>query len=114
VLIYAGIIFVGSSFPGDDLPSLGVSDKLLHAMEFGVLAFLLCRALRAQMPSRSRYFIMVVSILATIGYGLGGETHQWFVAGRTPDLADLVADSLGACLMAWTWVKAGTYWSWLQ
>jgi VanZ family protein len=114
VLIYAGIIFVGSSLPGDDLPSLGVSDKLLHAAEFGVLAFLLCRALRAHLPGRSRYFIMAVSILATIGYGVGDETHQWFTDGRTPDVADLLADSVGACLMAWIWVKAGTYWTWLQ
>ena len=82
--------------------------------EFGGLAFLLCRAFRAQLPTRSRYFIMVISIVATIGYGLLDETHQWFVAGRTPDLADLVADSLGACLVAWGWMKAGTHWTWLQ
>lgn len=114
VFIYAGAIFVVSALPGDSLPSLSVSDKLLHAMEFGGLAFLLCRAVRAQLPTHSRYFIMVVSILASIGYGLSDEAHQWLVAGRTTDVADLVADSLGACLVAWGWVKAGTHWTWLQ
>jgi VanZ family protein len=114
VLIYASAIFVASALPGDNLPSLRVSDKLVHAAEFGILAFLLCRALRAHLPSHSRYFIMVVSILATIAYGASDEAHQWLVAGRTTEFADLAADSLGACLAAWGWVKAGTHWPWLQ
>jgi VanZ family protein len=114
VLLYVSAIFAVSALPGDNLPRISVSDKLVHAAEFGILAFLLCRALRAQLPSRSRYFIMVVSILATIAYGAGDEAHQWFVAGRTTDLADLAADSLGACLAAWGWVKAATRWPWLQ
>jgi hypothetical protein len=114
VLIYAGAVFAVSALPGDSVPHLGVSDKLLHATEFGILTFLLCRALRAHLPTRSHYFIMVVSILATIGYGVIDEAHQLLVAGRTTDVADLVADSLGACLIAWGWVKAGAHWAWLQ
>jgi len=114
VLIYASVIFAVSALPGDNLPSISVSDKLVHAAEFGILAFLLCRALRAHLPSHSRYFIMVVSVLASIAYGASDEAHQWLVAGRTTELGDLVADSLGACLAAWGWVKAGTHWPWLQ
>jgi VanZ family protein len=114
VLIYASAIFAASALPSDSLPSLSVSDKLVHAAEFGILAFLLCRAFRAHLPGRSRYFIMVISVLATIAYGASDEAHQWLVAGRTTDLADLAADSLGACLAAWGWVKAGTHWTWLQ
>lgn len=114
VFVYISSIFAVSAIPGGTLPKVDISDKLLHVVEFGILAFLLCRALRAQVPTYSRYCIMVISILATIGYGATDEVHQLLVAQRTSDLADLVADGLGACLAAWGWYKAGTHWSWLQ
>ena len=112
VLIYTSAIFALSALPGSSLPSLNISDKVVHATEFGILAILLCRAFHLHWPDRSRYFSMLVSILATVGYGVLDESHQWFVAGRTADVVDLAADSLGACLAAWAWVKAGAHRSW--
>jgi VanZ family protein len=109
-----GCIFVVSAIPGTDLPHVHMSDKLIHAAEYGVLALLLCRALRAHMPTRSRYFIMGVAIVASMAYGVSDEAHQLVVAQRTSDLADLAADSVGACLAAWGWVQAGTYWEWVR
>lgn len=114
VLLYAGSVFAVSAVPGNSLPSFGVSDKLLHAAEFGVLAFLLCRALRVQIPTYSRHFIMSISILITISYGVTDEAHQLLVANRMTDLADLAADGFGALLAAWGWLQVGTRWPWLQ
>ncbi len=114
VLGYAGCIFALSAIPGDAMPAIDVNDKLLHAVEFGGLAFLLCGALSVQAPGRSRYSIMAISILATIGYSATDEAHQLLVDQRTSDLADLAADGLGAFFAAWVWVQAGKRWSWLH
>jgi VanZ family protein len=114
VLAYAGMIFVLSSLPGKSLPSLAISDKLLHALEFGGLTVLLCRALRAQMITRSSLHVAMVSALAAICYGLIDEAHQLWVPQRLADVADLAADSCGALLAAWGWLKVGERWPRLQ
>jgi hypothetical protein len=69
VVVYAGTIFALSSVPGNNLPALGGSDKILHAIEFGGLAVLLSRALRIYTPTRSRYFIVFISGILAICYG---------------------------------------------
>jgi VanZ family protein len=114
VLVYASAIFVLSAVPGNKLPAFHVSDKVLHAVEFGILAFLLCRALHAQMPARSERFIMGCSLLIAIGYGISDEAHQLLVAERVSDLTDLMADSLGAFCAVWMWSRVRKYWLWLQ
>jgi hypothetical protein len=114
VLAYAGGIFAVSAIPGNALPALKVSDKLVHAVEFGILAFLLCRALGAHMPARSRRLVMVASVLAAMTYGAVDEAHQLLVAQRMTEFGDFVADSLGATLAGWGWLKIGQHWPWLQ
>ena len=44
-------------------------------------------------------------LLATL-YGVTDEGHQWFVPGRTAEVADLVADAVGAA------VATGLIWGW--
>jgi VanZ family protein len=114
VFLYAGTIFALSSVPGARLPSIGVSDKLLHAVEFGGLTFLLCRALRAQAPTRSRRTIALIGVAAAVCYGVIDEGHQLLVNQRIADMADLAADSGGALLAAWGWAQAEKYWPWLR
>ena len=111
---YVAIIFCLSSLPGQSVPSLKLSDKVLHAVEFGGLAWLTCRALRAQAPGSSLRFVAVVSVLGTVGYGLTDELHQLFVPGRSAEFTDVAADGLGALLAAWAWVQGGTRWQRLQ
>ena len=114
VFLYAGTIFALSSVPGAHLPSIGVSDKLLHAAEFGGLTLLLCRALRAYAPTRSQRFIACICVVVAVCYGVIDEGHQLLVQQRLADMADLAADSVGALLAAWAWAQAGKYWPWLQ
>ena len=40
----------------------------------------------------------VFAIVASTLYGLSDELHQSFVPNRTSDIADLMADGIGACV----------------
>jgi VanZ family protein len=53
-------------------------------------------------------------VLATSVYGATDELHQLFVPQRSTELSDVVADSLGAALAAWVWLKASIRWRWLR
>ncbi len=108
---YVACIFALSSIPGQHLPHVRVSDKLIHAGEFGLLGILMCRALTARLPTWPWARIALLSILATVFYGATDEFHQLFVPARTAELADLAADSLGATLAAWGWLKVGAHWT---
>ena len=105
-VLYAAGIFVVSGIPGGDLPALTINDKLLHALVFGGLAVLICRALRLQKPAWSRRAVTVLGILATVAYGCIDEGHQSFISERRAELSDVVADAAGALLAGWGWNKA--------
>jgi VanZ family protein len=103
VAAWMGVIFYLSAQP--DLPHVdsGLLGKLIscgaHALEFGVLAVLLARAMDGQ--PRALLIAFVVAVL----YGVSDEFHQSFVPGRTPDVLDLVCDGLGAAVgLAVYWV----------
>ncbi len=89
VLLWAGIIFAISSQP--TLPvSLGSGrDKLAHFAAYAVFGVLAGRAL----PPRRGFALLAVLLGAA--YGASDEIHQHFVPGRTVELADWLADSLG-------------------
>jgi VanZ family protein len=91
-----------------------MSDKLIHAGEFGLFSVLLCRALRGHMTTWPSTRIAWLSVLTATVYGATDEFHQLFVPQRSAEFVDLVADSLGATLAVWGWLKAGLRWPWLQ
>jgi VanZ family protein len=66
------------------------------------------------MITRSSLHVAMVSALAAICYGLIDEAHQLWVPQRLADVADLAADSCGALLAAWGWLKVGERWPRLQ
>ena len=111
---YAACIFALSSIPGQALPGVRVSDKLIHIGEFGLLGILMCRALTAQLPTWTRSRIALLSLLAAICYGASDEFHQLFVPARSAELTDVAADSVGITLAVWGWLKVGTRWTWLR
>ena len=113
-IFYAAGIFVVSSIPGNDLPPLETSDKMVHALVFGGLAVLLCRALSRHNPAWSRQAVAVLGGLATVAYGCFDEVHQGFVSGRRSELSDVVADGIGALLAAWGWRLAAPRWRGLR
>lgn len=106
---YAACIFVLSSIPGHGLPHVSVSDKMIHVLEFGILAYLLCSALTAHKPHWPSRHVALLSILGTTVYGLTDEFHQWFVPQRSADWLDVLADGLGAILAAFCWFLGQRY-----
>jgi VanZ family protein len=96
------------------LPRWLPSDKVFHALVFGLGTVLLCWALHEQMPKRSLRQIALYSVLATLGYGITDELHQARVPQRTAEAADVVADGLGAALAAWGWLYGISRWSWFR
>lgn len=81
-------------------------DKLVHATVYGVLAALLLRSLRPGEQGYSKQQMVWAVVLASL-YGITDEVHQYFVPGRSSDVLDWCADTVGALLAvalvaAWT------------
>ncbi len=98
VALYAIMIFVGSSIPGDqiglDPPGL---DKLFHAIEYGILSSLLFAALGRTVVARQTTIFWIAAFGASL-YGLTDEVHQLFVPLRQFDLLDISSDISGSFL----------------
>ena len=108
VALYAGTIFYLSSqsHPEEQLPSFlfeEVSDKVLHAVEYGILALLCYRAFRwAAGPAVARQAVVLAIVTASV-YGVTDEVHQFFVPFRESSWQDWLADTIGAVIGAMSW-----------
>jgi VanZ family protein len=108
VALYAGVIFYLSaqSHPEEQLPSFlieDVSDKVLHAVEYGILALLCYRAFRwAAGPAVAQQAVVLAIVTASV-YGLTDEAHQLFVPFRESSWQDWLADTIGAAIGALSW-----------
>ena len=108
VALYAGAIFYLSaqSHPDDDLPSFlfeEISDKVLHAVEYGILSLLCYRAFRwAAGPAVARQAVVLAIVTASV-YGITDEAHQFFVPFRESSWLDWLADTIGAVIGALSW-----------
>ena len=107
-VLYAGAIFYMSSqsHPEEQLPSFlfkGVSDKVLHGVEYGILALLCYRAFRwAAGPAVAQQAVVLAIMTASV-YGITDEVHQFFVPFRESDWQDWLADTIGAVIGAVSW-----------
>ena len=71
-------------------------DKLYHAVAYSIMGLLAWRSFKHLV--RSPIIRAVLSIAFCSLYGLSDEWHQSFVVGRESDIADWVADTIGAVL----------------
>ena len=98
VVVWMGFLFALSAQPELPLPPgpwlQNVYDKFAHAVSYAVLAWLLWRALRQRYPPSAVLWATCAGL--AIAYGISDEFHQAFVPGRTPSVADLAADGVGA------------------
>ena len=105
VVGYAGLIFSLSalSHPEEQLPLFvlkGISDKVLHAVEYAMLALLCYRAFRwAAGPVVARQAVVLAIVTASV-FGITDEVHQLFVPLREASWQDWLADTVGATLAA--------------
>lgn len=104
-LLIAGLIFFASS--RSTVVSTGVTridDKFGHFGVYGLLGTLVCRIRWTSGRAALGAWILVAA------YGASDEWHQSFVPGRSMDLGDWIADTLGAGLAIalytrWVWYR---------
>jgi VanZ family protein len=96
-LAYMLLIFYLSS-QSDPMPVLteNVWDKAVHTIEYAVLGFLFCRAFVGE--DWPLTLGGSAALAATSLYGASDEWHQLFTPGRSSDIHDWFADTLGALL----------------
>jgi VanZ family protein len=100
-LLWMGLIFflsAQSSLPHhpDILLDL-ILKKVAHVMEYGILAFLLWRALSRELDTLS-WSALVIAFLVSVLYAASDEYHQTFVPGRNGTPVDVSIDAVGALI----------------
>lgn len=92
------LIFTISSFevqvPG--LQYVPFRDKAIHFVEYSVLGWLCAGAASRSWPSAALWRSALFAVFVSSLWGLSDEIHQALVPGRSPELADVVADFLGS------------------
>lgn len=97
-LAWMAIIFYLSHQPTLGVPSLFENqDKVMHAGAYGLLAALILGAMPLRFPGYTRQQAWLSVMLASL-YGISDEFHQSFIPGRSPEVGDWMADTLGALL----------------
>lgn len=100
VLLYVTLIFVVSSMQNLQPPQLfgSFSDKLPHAAEYGILGFLLVRAIRGTELMERSLPAGLVALIIGLAVALADELYQAYVPGRQSDPFDYLADAVGMAL----------------
>ena len=96
-LAYMALIFALSSLriSAPLIQDVPFQDKGVHFVEFLILGFLCAGATRRTWPGRRpARTILLAAFLAAV-WGFSDEVHQAFVPGRSADILDFVADTLG-------------------
>ena len=106
---YAALIFFFSSLSLPEeyvpYPMMGLGDKVLHAIEYGVLGILMYRAFRYAAGAWSGSRALLLAVIASTTYGLTDELHQFFVPLREADVWDFLTDAVGSSIAAWGWAR---------
>ena len=78
------------------MPGFAIGDKLLHLIAYFILAILLALTLifQSKYPFLKKKFFISTIIISSV-YGLLDEIHQGFIPGRSNDIFDWFADSVG-------------------
>lgn len=115
--LYCGIIFLMSSKsapPTSDweIFSFPASDKIAHALLYAGLATIVSFGLWRSNDTIRPALHFGIPVIFSVFYGLSDEIHQVYVAERSFELMDLLADGIGAtivqvalCRYVWPWGK---------
>ena len=106
LILYCLLIYIQSDKPSPEMiPSFQFVDKLLHFAAYGILGILFYRAFRTLRIKDNIKALMLLSVISATLYGISDEIHQSFVPFRQAEVADAIADMIGAisgvCLYQW-------------
>ncbi len=103
------VVFAFVALPEAPQPAALNVDKMRHAAAYALFGALAARAM-AGGTARGGTFAFVVAFFAVFIFGIGTETIQIFVPGRSADIIDLGADLLGGLTGAllYLWARAPT------
>jgi VanZ family protein len=99
------LIFVISAQSKAPLPP-ELSDKQGHSIGYMGLAVTVSRALAGGLARGTSLPTAVAAVAISSAYGASDEWHQSFVPGRSSDVHDWYADTLGAL------AGSGACWAW--
>ena len=86
---------VRPSFSGTD-PLITLVDKMLHFAAYGIMGILFYRAYQTLRIKDNIQVLMLLSAVSASLYGISDEIHQSFVPFREAEVADVIADTIGA------------------
>lgn len=97
-LFWAGVILIATSLPASLVPpQASAYDKVLHFTVYALFGVLLTRELA---QTRKPWRAALAAIVIAAAFGAADEWHQQFIPGRSTEMADWRADSMGAALGA--------------
>jgi VanZ family protein len=97
--IYSLVIFAFSSRSDLAVPAFfPVMDKFIHTAEYAVLGGLWVRAMSQSWRALPTSRVLVSAVLFVALHGISDEWHQAYVPGRSPEIADVLADTAGGVL----------------
>jgi VanZ family protein len=104
--LVVGTIFFLSHQPSSELYSFDVPgiDKVAHLTIFGILAATVLYAIPGKIKGGYRVPVVCFTVAMCFFYGVIDEYHQSFIPGRYPSGYDLLADVIGAILVASLWL----------
>jgi VanZ family protein len=97
VIVYAGLIFLLSSFPHfpEEAPPFTGYDKLAHLIEYYFFGVLICRWLVKKKHRFETGHAFFITLVIGTGYGISDEWHQSFIPGRVASIWDALFDAIG-------------------
>lgn len=99
VAVYCLGIFLQSAFPTPgDLPGFAGVDKLVHLVVYLLLGLLFAHAYSLSIQKPTMFSLFLLAWLSAVLYGASDEVHQAFVAARSAEILDWLADSVGGAI----------------
>jgi VanZ family protein len=97
LILYCLFIYIQSANPSpEQIPSFPFVDKVLHFVAYGIMGILFYRAYQTLRIKNNIQMLMLLSVVSASLYGISDEIHQSFVPFREAEVADVIADMLGA------------------
>jgi len=97
LILYCLFIYIQSDHPSpEQILTFPYVDKVLHVTAYGIMGILFYRAYQTLRLKDNIKMLMFLSVVSASLYGISDEIHQFFVPFRQAEVADAIADMIGA------------------